>query len=387
MKEKISERVSSLGYSVIRDMGQRAAAFEEVITLGIGEPDFHTPETISRRALEDAAAGHTHYTPSQGDPELLAALSEKLSEETGETIPPSRILVTHGGMGALAAVLRTLLEEGQEVLLPQPHFPDYQAHIAFAGGRVRHVATRFEEDFVLQPEALAAAVTQESKVLLLNSPCNPTGAMIPGETLDALAKIALEKDLIVVSDEVYDGMVYGKPFQSIATRPGMAERTVVIRSFSKTYAMTGWRVGYCYGPEWIIEQMLKVVNYSTACASSVGQRAALHALNEGPAPFAAMRDRFSRRVDLVWNRLVRMEGVRALKPSGTFYIFADISRYSEDSRTFALDLLEQEQVVVVPGYAFGPSGEGWIRIACTVDQARLATAMDRLERYLAGLKR
>lgn len=357
MEKKISERVSAMRYSVIRDMGQRAAAYDNVITLGIGEPDFHTPEEISRKALSDALRGHTHYTASQGAPELLAALS---------------------------AVLRPLLEEEDEVLIPDPHFPDYIAHIAFAGVRLRTIPTRFDEGFVPMPETLETAITDRSKVLILNSPNNPTGAMIPGKVLDALAEVAVRQDLIVVSDEVYDGMVYGEPFQSIASRPGMAERTVVIKSFSKNYAMTGWRVGYCRGPEWIIGQMLKVVNYSTACASSVGQRAALHALTADPAPFEAMREAFSRRVSLVSSRLERMPGIRCLPPSGAFYIFVDVSAYKVDSLSFALDLLDKEQVVVVPGFAFGPSGEGWVRIACTVDEERLSEAMDRLERYLSA---
>lgn len=387
MKERISERIRSLRYSVIREMSQRAAAHDDVITLGIGEPDFDTPESVSRRAYQDALCGHTHYTPSQGDPELLKALSDRIGRESGQPVSPSQILITHGGMGGLTAALRTLLEEGQEVILPEPHFPDYLAHIAFSGGKVNTLTTRFEDGFIPQPESLEKSITENSKILLLNSPNNPTGALIPGSVLDELAQIAVERDLLVISDEVYDQMVFSGEFQSISTRPGMAERTVVIKSFSKTYAMTGWRIGYSYGPTWIIEQMLKVVNYATACASSVGQRAALAALQADQKPFQEMRKAFARRIELVYDRLQKMEGIRALKPSGSFYIFVDISRITRDSRAFALDLLDKEQVVVVPGYAFGPSGEGCVRLACTVDRERLTEAMDRLERYLSSYTR
>jgi aminotransferase len=384
MKDRLSRRVRELRYSVIREMMQRANETPDVISLSIGEPDFVTPEAVTRAAMADALAGHTHYTASQGDPELRAAISADIKAHQGLDIPAGRILVTHGGMGGLTAALRTLLEEGDEVLLPEPHFPDYLAHIAFAGGRPVHVPTRFTDSFVPRPEAIAAAVGPKAKVLILNSPCNPTGAVIPGPTLDEIAKVAVAADLFVISDEVYDRLVYGAPFESIATRPGMAERTVVIKSFSKWCAMTGWRVGYAFGPGYFMEQMLKVVNYSTSCASSVGQRAALAALRCDPAPFAAMGKAFEERVDYLYERLAAMPGVRVSRPRGAFYIFPDFSAFGRDCRALAFELVDTARVATVPGYAFGPSGQGCLRLAATVDKARLATAMDRLQAFLAA---
>lgn len=384
LKDRLARRVRELRYSVIREMMQRAAETPDVVSLSIGEPDFITPAAVTRAALADALQGHTHYTASQGDPELRAAISADIKAHQGLSVPAERVLVTHGGMGGLTAALRTLLEEGDEVLLPEPHFPDYLAHIAFAGGRPVHVPTRFTDGFVPRPEAIAAAVTGRSKVLILNSPCNPTGAVIPGAVLDEIARVAVAADLFVISDEVYDRLIYDVPFESIVTRPGMAERTVVIKSFSKSCAMTGWRVGYAFGPGYLMEQMLKVVNYSTSCASSVGQRAALAALRADPAPFAAMAEAFKERVDYLYARLSAMPGVRVSRPRGAFYIFPDFSAFGRDSRALAFELVDKARVATVPGYAFGPSGESCLRLAATVDITRLATAMDRVAAFLAS---
>ncbi|ACN17343.1 AspC5 [Desulforapulum autotrophicum HRM2] len=379
---KISQSVQDLRYSVIREMGGMAAHMDDVITLGIGEPDFDTPGTIIEKAFEDARNGHTHYTQSQGDPELLERLAQVATAGTGIRVTPSSVLVTHGGMGALTAALRTLLEQGDHVLLVEPHFPDYMAHIAFAGGIAVKVQSRFENGFIPLPEDLEKAITTKTRVLILNSPNNPTGAVIPGHILDAIADIAIRHNLFVISDEVYDTIVYDRPFESIYTRPEMADRTLVIKSFSKSHAMTGWRIGYCFGPQAMMDQMLKVVNYSTACASSIGQRAALAALDIDPSILEQMKNRFAARVDLVCARLNAMDNIQVTKPGGSFYVFADISRITRQSRQFAIQLLNSKRVVVVPGYAFGESGEGCIRIACTRNRHLLDTAMDRIQSFL-----
>ena len=253
-------------------MGQLAAGFDDVITLGIGEPDLDTPKPVIEQAFADALSGHTHYTHSQGDGQLLKRLSQSLSQRTGRQIPKDSILVTHGAMNGLAAAFRTLLEPGDEAITAEPHFPDYLAHVTLAHGKLVTVPSKFEDGFIPNPSDIGAAVTPRTRVLLVNSPNNPTGAVLPEKTLEEIAAIAREKDLIVISDEVYDRICFeGRP-SSIYTLPGMAERTLVVSSFSKTYAMTGWRIGFAYGPEPLMGQMLKVVNYSTACASSVGQR-------------------------------------------------------------------------------------------------------------------
>jgi aspartate/methionine/tyrosine aminotransferase len=381
---QMSESIRELRYSVIREMGQLADGMPDVINLGIGEPDFPTPPQITARAFEDARNGCTHYTPSQGDPELLQKLADLLSTTSGRPVTPAMILVTHGAMGALSAAFRTLLEPGDEVLLLEPHFPDYLAHIIFARGCAVPVETRFDQGFLPDPDRIEAAITPRTRILLLNSPNNPTGSVLPGELLDRIAEIARRRNLVVISDEVYDRITFtGRP-ESIYTRPGMDRQTLVIKSFSKTYAMTGWRIGFCYGPESLISQMLKVVNYSTACASSVGQRAAIAALDLDPGIIEQMTAVFEQRVNLVCDRLAAMPGIRLVRPHGSFYVFADIHRIHPESREFTVRLLNSEQVVVVPGYAFGNSCEGCIRIACTLPRERLNQAMDRLQKFVTG---
>jgi len=379
---QMSESIRELRYSVIREMGQLAQGMDDVINLGIGEPDFPTPSRITARAFADAQNGCTHYTPSQGDPELLEKLADHLSISTGRPVTPSMVLVTHGAMGALSAAFRTLLEPGDEVLVMEPHFPDYLAHITFARGVAVPVETRFDQGFLPDPDSVEAAVTPRTRILLLNSPNNPTGSVLPGDLLDRMADIARRHNLVVISDEVYDRISFTGPPESIYTRPGMDDRTLVVKSFSKTYAMTGWRIGFCCGPEPLIRQMLKVVNYSTACASSVGQRAAIAALDLDPQVIHEMTARFEKRVHLVCDRLEAMPGIRLVRPRGSFYVFADIHRILPDSREFAVQLLNREQVVVVPGYAFGRSCEGCVRIACTLPRERLSRAMDRIEQFV-----
>ncbi len=383
MPERLSRVVRRVPPSKIREMFAAAQGYEGVISLGIGEPDFTTPEPVIQAALEDAKAGHTHYTDSRGDPELRRALAAYLAPRYGE-LEPEQVLVTMGGMGALNAFFRAVLDPGDQVIVPEPHFPAYRAMIEFAGGEMVHAATSFEQGFILQPEAVEAVLGPRSKVLLLNSPNNPTGAMIPGRVLDDLARLAREHDLLVISDEVYDRIVFGEQeHQSIYTRPGMAERTCVVGSFSKAFAMTGWRLGWIFGPPELVEGMLKVVTFYTSCASSVSQRAALAALAQPPRLFDEMTEAFRRRRDLALEMLGGMEGVRVHTPPGSFYLFPDIQALGRDPEVLARGLLEQEQVVVIPGGAFGPSGRGCIRLACTVDSARLEQALGRMQRFLA----
>ena len=386
IEKKISKSIKDLRYSVIREMGAMAQGLENVISLGIGEPDFDTPQSIIDKTFEDAKNGHTHYTHSQGDPELLEKLSSHISREIKRPILPPSILVTHGAMGSLTAAFRTLLEPDDQVIVPEPHFPDYLAHITLANGQVCQVPAFFEDRFIPRPEAIEKAITPKTKILLLNSPNNPTGAVIPGDVLDKIAQIAIKHDLLVISDEVYDKIFFDTPPESIYTRKGMDKRTLVIKSFSKTYAMTGWRLGFCFGPEAIISQMLKVVNYSTACAASISQRAAIAALDMDPKILTTMKDRFAARVDLVCSRLEKMPGIKLIRPRGSFYIFADISQISLRSREFAVRLLREQKLVVVPGYAFGQSCDGCIRIACTVKREHLSIAMDRLETFISNFR-
>jgi aminotransferase len=386
MKSKISKAVSQIPLSGIREMWKRAEEYDNFISLGIGEPDFDTPNEISNQALQDAIRGATHYTQSQGDPELIKAIQIYLHESLGEDFSTGQIVVTTGGVGGLTSFLRTVLDPGDEVIVPEPCFPPYRHHIEWVGGKVVHVQTRFENGFVPTPEDLEAAITPFSKVLLLNSPNNPTGAVIPADTLDSIARIVLERDLLVLSDEVYERLLFdGRTHESIRTRPGMKERTVVVHSFSKSFAMTGWRVGYAFGPEWLIESMIKVVSSTTSCAPSVSQRAALAALRLDPQVIHAMIEEFCTRREQAYEVLRQLPGVRVHKPGGTFYIFPDISQITRDSRQFALGLLKEQQVVVVPGEAFGPSGKGCLRIALTVNQELMKQALERIHRFIRNI--
>lgn len=386
MKSKISTAVSRIPLSGIRVMWKLASEYENVISLGIGEPDFNTPKEICDQALQDALQGATHYTQSQGDIELLKAIQMYLRGRLGEDFSIPQIVVTTGGVGGLTSFFRTVLNPGDEVILPEPYFPPYRHHIEWVGAKVAPVQTHFENDFVPTPEALEAAITPHSKVLLLNSPNNPTGAIIPAETLDSIARIVLERDLLVLSDEVYERLLFdGQTHESIRTRPGMRERTVVVHSFSKSFAMTGWRIGYAFGPEWLIESMIKVVSSTTSCAPSISQRAALAALRLDPEIIDAMIEEFRKRRDQAYDVLEKLPGVKVRKPGGTFYIFPDISQITEDSGQFALDLLKKEQVVVVPGEAFGSSGKGCLRISLAVKQEVLREALERIHRFIENI--
>ncbi len=381
---KISNSVESLRYSVIREMGQLAQGMNDAIMLTIGEPDLDTPPSVVARAFSDALNGSTHYTPNQGDPDLIAALAQFMTHELGVDILPTSVLITTGAMGALLAAFRTLLDPDDEVIVIEPYYPDYVGHITLARGIIKPVKSTLENDFIPSPEDIEAAIGSKTKIILLNSPNNPTGAIIPKNVLSAIAEIAIKHDLLVISDEVYDHITYREKPSSIYAIAGMAERTVVINSFSKAYAMTGWRVGFAVGPESIIRQMVKVVTYSTACASSVGQRAALAALQLDSKWFDQLTGIFRERVELVCNRLDQIPGIRFVRPGGGFYVFFEIDLKGRSSRDFAIDLLKSKALAVVPGYAFGLSCDRFMRIACTVPIERLSQAMDRLESYMTS---
>jgi len=352
MKSKISDVVSQIPLSGIREMWQRATQYENYISLGIGEPDFNTPREICNQALEDAIQGATHYTQSQGDTELLNAIQVYLHERLGENIPTRQIVVTTGGVGGLTSFFRAVINPGDEVLVPDPYFPPYQHHIEWVGGRTVPVETTFENAFVPIPHAIEAAITPQTKVLLLNSPNNPTGSVISAEIMDDIARIVVERDLLVLSDEVYERHLFdGLTHESIRTRPGMRERTVVVHSF----------------------------------APSVSQRAALAALQFDPEGINTMVEEFRRRRDQAYEVLQGLPGVKVHRPKGTFYIFPNISQITQDSRQFALDLLDKEQIVVVPGEAFGPSGKGCLRIALTVNRETLKNALKRIQRFINNL--
>ena len=385
MNTQLNPNVTGQRFSVIRDMVSRAAAYDNVISLSIGEPDFNTPAFVCKSAFNDALQGYTHYAPSKGDEELKKALLPRLAGKYGIPFSMDELLITSGAMHGLLAVMLTLLQKDDEVICPAPCFSDYKGHCGIAGAKLVMVPTLFSRGFIPTRDDLEACLTPKSRVLLINSPCNPSGVVLPPETLDMMAEFAIDHDLVVVSDEVYDRIAFGTAPESIATRPGMAERTVILNSFSKFYAMTGWRVGYAAGPQWIMQEMVKVLSYSMASTNTAGQRAALSALTGPQDEFLGFVEAYRKRTALAWKRLSVMPGVQCLRPRGTFYLFPHIDAAEEDSFRFAVDLLDKEQVVVVPGFPFGPDEtvRGCIRLACTVDEDKISEAMDRLERYLS----
>ena len=382
MEYKLSKVVGQSAPSPIREMFIAAEKYENVISLGIGEPDFHTPPEVCRAALDDALAGHTHYTASQGDPELRRALADYLNPRYGIDLDISNIQVTVGGMGALVAIFKALCDPGDEIIVPEPYFPAYRAMISFSGGSMVNVICNFADGFIVRPEEIEKAITPRTKAILLNSPNNPSGAVMPGEVLDRIAEIAIKHDLLVISDEVYDRLIFdGLSHDSIYLRPGMAERTVVIGSCSKSFAMTGWRLGWIFGPAELIPHIMKVATFYTSCPPSVSQRAALAAIKQPEKVWQDMSDSFRRRRDIAYEALSGIEGVEVQLPAGSFYIFPSLAGLTDDPFRFALDFLDQEQVVIIPGVGFGASCKNFVRMACTVNEEKLTLAMEKFRRF------
>ena len=386
-EKKLCRTVRQVEPSPIREMFTKATEYENVISLGIGEPDFHTPAPVSQSALEDALAGYTHYTASQGQPELLDALTAYLNPNYGGELKRENIMLTVGGMGALVGSFRAIFDPGDEIIVPEPYFPAYKAMIALSDGVMVNARTTFEDGFTVKPEEIERRITPKTKAILLNSPNNPTGAMIPKEDLDQIAELVKKHDLLVISDEVYDRFVFdNQKHDSIYNRPGMAERTLVIGSFSKAFAMTGWRLGWVFGPKELIAGVLKVTTFYTSCPSSVSQRAGLAALNQPEETWLEISRAFEKRRDIAYEALSAMDGVKVHKPAGSFYIFPSIKELTDDTLAFSLELLDKKQVVVVPGSGFGPSGTDCVRLACTVSEKDLTLALEKMADFCKAFK-
>ncbi|MCD6278565.1 MAG: pyridoxal phosphate-dependent aminotransferase [Desulfurococcales archaeon] len=377
----IAEVLEKIPVSGIRRLFELASKMPEVINLGIGEPDFDTPEHIKKAAVEALEEGYTHYTSNAGLPELREAIAKKLKKDNGIEASVEEIIVTVGGEQALANAIFTLIKPGDEVLIPSPAFVSYRPLIQMAGGAPVEVPVREENDFCPVVEDLKKYVTGRTKAIIINTPCNPTGAVYPRKVLEEVADFAVEHDLTVISDEAYEKIVFEGNHVSIASLNGMKDRVVSVFTFSKTYAMTGWRLGYAVARKDIIDRMVKLNMYVIACPVAFAQKAALAAL-EGPQDCVEkMVSEYRRRIDLVFRRLSEMPDVSVIKPKGTFYIFPNISRYGK-SEEVAEQLLYSAKVAVVPGSAFGKYGEGYLRISCATSYEKLAEAMDRIEEWM-----
>jgi len=379
----LAERVRGVPPSGIRRFFDILATMDDVISLGVGEPDFDTPRQILEAGVEALRDGRTHYTSNYGTIELRGALGAHLERRYGVAYDPAtEILITVGASEALDLALRATCDPGDEVILHEPSYVAYVPAIVFAGGVPRLVPTRFEDDFALDPSAVEAAVTPETKALFLGYPSNPTGAVLPPAVQDELARIAVRRDLLVYSDEIYDRLAYGSyRHRAMSALPGMRERTILMGGFSKAYAMTGWRVGWVCAPAAILEGLVKVHQYGIMSAPTAAQDAALVALTEGEAEVERMLAEYDRRRRLMVDGLNRI-GLPTFEPRGAFYVFPRIMSTGLTDDEFTERLLVEERVAVVPGSAFGPSGAGHIRACYATSYEQLEEALRRIERFV-----
>lgn len=382
----ISEQVAAIPRSGIREFFDLVVGRDDIISLGVGEPDFVTPWHIREAAIYSLEKGHTTYTSNYGLETLRRKIAAYVNDFFGVGYSPKdEILVTVGVSEALDLALRALINPGDEVLYHEPCYVSYSPSVAMAYGIAKAIPTVKEDLFALDPERLKAAIGPKTKVLLLNFPTNPTGAVAPRETLEAIARLCIEHNLIVISDEVYSELSYSdSPHVSIASLPGMKERTLLLHGFSKAFAMTGFRLGYACGPEPLISAMMKIHQYSMLCASITSQEAAIEALEHGKPAMLKMRESYRQRRDFFVKRLNEI-GLDCHLPGGAFYAFPDISKFGLTSKQFAERLLNEEQVAAVPGTAFGPSGEGFLRCCYATAFDQIKEACNRIERFVGRL--
>lgn len=387
-KRWVAGHVATLPKSGIRDFFELVAKMkgQDVISLGVGEPDFVTPWHIREAAIFALEKGKTYYTSNLGLIELRRAISTYVAEHFRIAYrPEDQVLVTVGVSEALDLAFRAFCNPGDKVLYHQPCYVSYHPSIALVHGQGIAVPTYAKDNFALTAEALAAAWEPGCKMLMLNLPCNPTGGTCSREQLEKIAAFCREKDLLVLSDEIYSELTFEGEHTSIASLPGMSERTILLHGFSKAFAMTGWRIGYACGPAVLIDAMMKVHQYSMMCASIVAQEAALEALLRGWDGVLKMREQYHRRRDLVVRRLNEI-GLKCHAPRGSFYAFPDVSGTGRSEQDFAKGLLTAEKVAVVPGTAFGANGRGHVRACFATSYEQLIEACNRMERYVGSLK-
>ncbi|HDQ35086.1 MAG TPA: pyridoxal phosphate-dependent aminotransferase [Chloroflexi bacterium] len=376
-----SARVRGIAPSGIRRFFDIAATMEDVISLGIGEPDFDTPEPIVRAGIEALERGETHYTSNSGLIELRRAIAEHLDKLYGQTYnPASEILITVGVSEALYLAMAAILDPGDEIIFPEPSFVSYEPTAQLVGAIPVSVPTTADTGFQITAEAIEAAVTEKTKVIFIASPNNPTGTVMSRERLNEIAAVVKKHDLVVISDEIYDRLVYGTQHTCFSSLPGMYQRTVVLQGFSKAYAMTGWRVGYIVGPAEMVEEMRKIHQYLIMSAPTPSQWAALKALEVGEPYLQEMYAEYDRRRQLIVGGLNAL-GLSCVEPQGAFYAFPCISATGMDDNTFAEMLLKEERVAVVPGQAFGKSGAGYVRMSYATAYDKIEIALERIARF------
>jgi aminotransferase len=379
MEHLVNSRVKKIELSGIRKFFNMVADYEDVISLTIGQPDFETPQHVKNAGIEAIQQNFTTYTHNAGLYELRAAASQYVDKKYGLTYSPeNEIIATVGASQAIDCTFRTLLEEGSEVILPSPVYPGYEPLIKLAGGTPIYVDTTSNE-FKLTAELLAPYLTDKTRCIVLPYPSNPTGVTLADDELKEIAELVRDKNIFVLSDEIYSELVYGKQHQSIARY--LREQTIVINGLSKSHSMTGWRVGLLFAPEAVTKHLLKVHQYNVSCATSISQKAAYEALTSGIDDAIIMKHAYEERLEYVYSRLVNM-GFDVVKPDGAFYLFPSIKKFNQSSFEFALSLVQNAGVALVPGSAFSEFGEGYVRLSYAYSMEQLVEAMDRIENYL-----
>jgi aminotransferase len=382
--QRLSKRVAGLKPSGIRKFFDIAATMKDVISLGIGEPDFTTPKPILDAGIRSLQNGETHYTSNHGRLELRQGIADNLKKLYNVSYDPtSEIVATVGVSEALYLTFTAILEQGDEVIIPTPCFVSYQAEVILAGGVPVEIPARLENNFTIDPDDIRKAITPRTKVIFIGYPSNPTGAVAPREVMLEIAKLAEQHDLIVVSDEIYDRLVYD--FEHVcfpALDESLKRRTILLGGFSKDYAMTGWRIGYACGPADIISGMVRIHQYTIMSAPTTAQDAAIEALKSGEPYVQEMVTEYDRRRRLLVAGLNRL-GLSTFEPKGAFYAFPNIQASGMDDETFAEKLLREEQVAVVPGNAFGPGGDGFVRACYATSYEKIEEALRRMERFMS----
>ena len=386
MRDPLSKTITTIQPSGIRKFFDIVGTMEDAISLGVGEPDFDTPWRIRDEGIYSLEQGRTFYTSNTG----LQELREEISRYVGRKYdvaydPKSEIMVTIGGSEAIDDCLRAMLDPGDEVIIPQPSYVSYEPCTVLAGGRPVFIPLQEKNEFRLTAEELENAITEKTKVLILPYPNNPTGAVMRRSDLEAVAEVVKRRDLFVLSDEIYSELCYLDDYCTIASLPGMKERTVYINGFSKAFAMTGWRLGYACAPAPILKQMLKIHQFAIMCAPTTSQYAAIVALKSCDAEVAEMKEEYNERRRFLIHRFRQM-GVRCFEPFGAFYIFPSIAEFGMTSDEFATRLLNEKKVAVVPGTAFGASGEGFVRISYAYSLEKLKEALGRIEEFITELR-
>ena len=386
MRNPLSDRIVEIPPSGIRKFFDIVSEMKDAISLGVGEPDFDTPWHIREEGIYSLEKGRTFYTSNAGLKELKVEICSYLSRRFAVTYDPDHeVMVTVGGSEAIDIALRAMLNPGDEVLIPQPSYVSYVPCTILANGVPVIIDLEAKDQFKLTPEKLLEKITPKTKVLVLPFPNNPTGAVMKAEELEEIVKIVIEKDLFIISDEIYAELTYGSDHTTIASFPGMRDRTVLINGFSKSYAMTGWRLGYAAAPRVILEQMLKIHQFAIMCAPTTSQYAAVAALREGDKDVRMMRESYNQRRRYLMHAFQEM-GMECFEPYGAFYTFPSIKRFGMTSDEFATRLLREEKVAVVPGTAFGDCGEGYLRISYAYSLDNLKEALSRMERFVKRLE-